>query len=41
MGEHPGLAAAGTREDQQRPIRGLDSLALGRIEGGEQRVGAG
>ncbi len=41
MGEHPGLATAGAREDQEGAVRGLHRLALGRVEGGEQRVGLG
>ena len=41
MGQHPGLAAAGPSEDQEGAVRGRHRLALGRVEGGEQRIGVG
>jgi hypothetical protein len=35
MREDPGLAAAGAREDEQRPLGGGDGLRLFRVEAGE------
>jgi len=32
MGEHAGLPAAGAGKDEQGSVRGLNSLALGRIQ---------
>jgi hypothetical protein len=40
-GQHAGLAGAGAREHQQRPVEGLDRLALLGVERGEPRGGRG
>jgi hypothetical protein len=39
MGEHARLARARSRDDEQRPLRGEDGLALGGIQVGEERLG--
>ena len=39
--DDPGLAAARTGEDAERPGRDHDGLALGRIEVGQEVVGVG
>ena len=38
MGQHPGLARAGSGQDQQRPLIVGHGLALGLVEAGEKGV---
>jgi len=38
--EHARLARSGAGQDQQRAVAVLDRLALGRVQAGEERIGA-